>query len=235
MSDHVTTTTAADGSVLMIHLDDGKANALSRSIIAAVRDAVAAAESDDAIGAIVLTGRPGRFSGGFDLSVMGGGDLGAVVELVADGGDLVRTLYGCGVPVVAACTGHAVAAGALMLLGSDVRIGVDGDFKIGLNEVAIGLTLPDWGLTIAEDRLSKRHLQRAIANARLTGPVEAADAGFLDRVVSADELLDVAIAEAATLSATLDPGAYGRTMTGFRRPTLDKMAEQIAADRALAP
>lgn len=229
----VTTTKAADGSVLVITMDDGKANALSRSMIADIGAALAEAEADEQVVAAVLTGREGRFSAGFDLSVMAAGDMSAVVEMVADGGDLVKTIYGCGVPVVAACNGHALAAGALMLLGADVRIGAEGPFKLGLNEVAIGMTLPDWAHTIAYERLSKRHIQRAIANARITGPAEAVDVGFLDRTVPVEGLLDAAIEEAATMAA-LDAGAYGRTMTGFRKPTIDTMAAQIAADRKAA-
>ena len=81
--------------------------------------------------ALVLHGRPGKFSAGFDLSVMTAGDIGAISALVSDGGALVRTLYGSSIPVVAACTGHALAAGALVLLGCDVRVGADVDCKIG--------------------------------------------------------------------------------------------------------
>lgn len=233
MPDQVTTSKVGDGSVLLIQMDDGKANALSSSMIADIGAGLAEAEGDDDIVAAVLAGREGRFSGGFDLGVMQGGSFADIVTLVADGGELVRTIYGCGVPVVAACTGHALAAGALMLLGSDVRVGVEGSFKIGLNEVAIGMTLPDWAHTIAVERLSTRHIQRAIANARITGPVEAVEVGYLDRVVGPEALLETAIEEAAAM-AGLDRGAYGRTMQGFRKPTLDKMAEQIAADRATA-
>jgi enoyl-CoA hydratase len=160
------------------------------------------------------------------------GDMGETVRLVADGGDLVRTLYGCGVPVVAACTGHALAAGALMLLGCDLRIGADVPAKIGLNEVAIKMVLPAWALTIAEARLSKRHLQRAIVNARVTAPADAVDAGFLDEVVAPEALLDTAVARAAELAATLDPGAYRATVHKFRGPVLDTMEAQIASDRA---
>jgi enoyl-CoA hydratase len=223
----------ADDSVVLIELDDGKANALSAPLIGGVTAAITEAEADEQVAAVVVAGREGRFSAGFDLGVMQSGDQAAIINLVADGGDLVRTMYGCRVPVVAACTGHAVAAGALMLLGSDVRIGADGPFKVGLNEVAIGLTLPDWANTLAYERLSKRHLQRAIANARLTEPAEAVDVGFLDRVVPPDQVIDAAVEEAAALSA-LDRGAYGRTMDGFRKPTLDLMDRQIAADRTLA-
>ena len=135
----------------------------------------AEAEVQAAVGAVVLHGRPGTFSAGFDLGVMTGTDLGAIIDLVADGGDLVRRLYGSSVPVVAACTGHALAAGALVLLGCDVRIGADVDAKIGLNEVAIKMVLPDWAFTIAGERLSRRHLPRAVANARLTSPADAVD------------------------------------------------------------
>lgn len=231
MSSQVTTSLVAEGSVMLILMDDGKANALSTSMIADVGAALAAAEGDESVVAAVVAGREGRFSAGFDLSVMQSGDMAAMIGLVADGGELVRTIYGCGIPVVAACTGHALAAGALMLLGSDVRVGADGPFKIGLNEVAIGLTLPDWAITIARERLSKRHIQRSIANARVTEPATAVDVGFLDRVVDPGQVIDVAIEEAAAMSG-LDQGAYRRTMGGFRKPTLDIMDAQIAADRA---
>ena len=219
--------------VMVLHLDDGKANALSFELIAAIRAAVLDAEADDGVGAVVIHGREGRFSGGFDLAVMYGGDFGRTVALVADGGDLVRTFWACGVPVVAACTGHAIAAGALMLLGCDVRVGADIPAKIGLNEVAIKMVLPDWALTIAVDRLSKRHVHRATANARLTAPREAVDAGFLDEVVPAERVLDRAVEVATELADSLDPASYARTVAKVRGAVLDLMASQIAADRAV--
>ena len=186
------------------------------------------------MGAVVLHGREGRFSGGFDLEVMFGGDMTQIITLVADGGELVRHLWGAGIPIVAACTGSAVAAGALTLLGCDVRIGADVPAKIGLNEVAIKMVLPDWALTIATERLSKRHVHRATANARLTGPAEAVDAGFLDEVVPADELLERAVEVATELAETLDPPSYRRTVEKVRGAVLDTMASQIASDRAAA-
>jgi enoyl-CoA hydratase/carnithine racemase len=220
------------GHVLVLHIDDGKANALSASLLAAIAGAVRSAESDDGIRAVVLHGREGRFSGGFDLSVMTSGDLAAIVSLVSDGGDLVRLLYGASVPVVAACTGHALAAGALLLLGCDVRIGADIDAKIGLNEVAIKMVLPHWAMTMAGERLSRRHLQTAVANARITTPRDAVDVGFLDEVVPASDLLDIAVARATDLAATLDPRAYRETVYAMRGPTLVKLDAQIEADRA---
>ena len=220
------------GPVMVLHLDDGKANALTFELISAIRAAVAEAEADEAIGAVVIHGREGRFSGGFDLGVMYSGDFSKIVELVADGGDMVAHLWGAGVPVVAACTGHAVAAGALTLLGCDVRVGADIPAKIGLNEVAIKMVLPDWALTIAGDRLSKRHIHRAMANARLTTPRDAVDVGFLDEVVPADQVLDRAVEVATELAETLDPKAYAGTLAKTRSEILDQMRAQVAADRA---
>ena len=121
---------------------------------------------------------------------------------------------------------------ALMLLGCDVRVGADIDAKVGLNEVAIKMVLPDWALTIAETRLSKRHIQRSIVNARITSPADAVDVGFLDEVVPAGDLLDRAVAVATELAETLDPGAYAGTIAAFRGETLTTMDAQVAAARA---
>ena len=231
MTSTAVTTERRDG-VLIAHLDDGKANALSTDIIEALHEVIDGAEQDDSVGAVVLHGRPGRFCAGFDLGVMTGADLGAIIGLVGEGGALVHRLYGCRVPVVAASTGHALAAGALLLLGCDVRIGADVDAKVGLNEVAIKMVLPDWALTIAAERLSKRHLQRAVANARITSPSAAVDVGYLDEVVPTDELLGRAVAVAAEMAATLDPSAYARTVDALRGDVLATMEAQIAADRA---
>lgn len=216
---------------LVVHLDDGKANALSTDVIADLGKAVDLAEHDESIAAIVLHGREGKFCAGFDLNVMRGGDLQAMSRLVCDGGVLVRRLYGSGIPLVAACTGHALAAGALMLLGCDVRIGADVDCKIGLNEVAIGMVLPDWAMTIAAARLNPGHLQRAVANARVTAAHEAVRVGFLDEVVDADQVLTRAI-ECANEMVGLNRKAYAGTVRSLRGATLKLMGEQIAADRA---
>jgi enoyl-CoA hydratase len=210
------------GRVLLATMDDGRANALSTVMSGALRAVIDEAENDPSVGAVVIAGRPGRFCAGFDLGVIRGGDREAILTMVRDGGRLVGQAYGAAVPVVAACTGHAVAAGALLLLGCDHRIGPDTDVKIGLNEVAIGLTLPPWALAIAEARLSPRHLQTSVVNSRLHSGPEAVDAGFLDAVVAPDEVVGAALARAAEL-AELDPGAYAATVAALRGPTLERM------------
>ncbi len=220
--------------VLLVRVDDGKANAFSVPMITALDAQINAAEADDNIGAVVITGNPRTFFAGFDLNVIQSGDNAAINELVTAGGALVRRVYGASVPVVAACTGHAVAAGALLLLGCDHRVGPDAPVKIGLNEVAIGLTLPRWALLIAQERLSRRHLQRCVANARLLNGASAVEAGYLDEAVSPDSVTERALEVAAELSETLDARAYARTAQALRADLLTAIDAAIEQDRALS-
>ncbi len=213
-----------NGPVQVITFDDGRANALSTALSADLGSALAAAADDPEVGAVVLAGREGLFSGGFDLKTIQSGDVNAIGEMVASGGALCRQIYGLPVPVVAACTGHAVAAGALMVLACDLRIGVDGPVKIGLNEVAIGLSLPGWALALAADRLSRRHLQSSIALAQLHDGPGAVDAGYLDLVVEADQVVGDSVERATELAERLDRGAYAQTIEAMRGPALAAMA-----------
>ena len=217
--------------IAVVTIDDGKANALSLSLQAEITEHLNGVENDPDIRALVLAGRPGVFSGGFDLKVMGSGDMAAIVDMVASGGDLVRRVYGMSIPVVAAATGHAVAAGAFLLLACDVRVGVDGDVAIGANEVAIGMALPEWAITICAHRLSNRHLNRSMLTGRLTNGRDAIDVGFLDRVVSEDLVIDIAMEEARALLA-LDRPSYVEMVRRYRGPVLAEMDAEIAFDRA---
>ena len=186
------------------------------------------------VGAVVLAGNAKAFFAGFDLDVIRGGDATAMAEMVTAGGAFIREAYGAAVPVVAAATGHAVAAGALMLLGCDHRVGVDGPVKIGLNEVAIALTLPDWALAIARERVSKRYVQRSVTNSLIFDGAGAVDAGYLDEAVPADQVVDRAVEVATQLAETLDARAYRATVQNFRGDVLAEMDAAVTRDRKAA-
>ena len=214
-----------------VTISNGKANVFSPAVIAALGDALSRAEDagHDEVGAMVLTATPGMFSGGFDLEVMMSGPE-AAGKLVTDGGELISRMYGSPVPVVVACTGHAIAAGALVLFGADARIGARGNFKIGLIETAKGMVLPRWAVELSQERLSTRHFQHATVGAKLYAPDAAAGAGFLDAVVEPDDLADAAAAE-ARYWADLPRGAYHGQVRMNRGDRLARLAEAIAADR----
>lgn len=216
--------------IAVLSIDDGKANAISHDVLNAIHEGLDRAK-DDGAGALVLAGRPGMFSGGFDLKVMRGGDFSAVIDLVTSGGEMILRLYQSPMPIVAACTGHAVAAGALTLMGSHHRVGAEGDFRIVLIETTIGMVLPDWAIELSSQRLSKRHVQPAAIESFVYGPQAAVDAGFLDRVVPADAVLDAAIEEATRLAA-LPAAAYAGNAQKVRGPGAERLAALLAKDRA---
>jgi enoyl-CoA hydratase len=222
------TTTIEDG-VAVVRFDDGKANVLSHAAIDAFEAALDRAEVEAR--AVCIVGREGKLSAGFDLSVMTGGPDGAR-ELVSRGAELLMRLYMHPQPVVVAVTGHALAAGALLALACDVRIGADVPAKIGLNETSIGMPLPLFATELARDRLSPTAFVRATLAAEIYDPEGAVQAGYLDRVVPLDEVVEAAIAEANRLSA-YRAGAYARSKEVLRRPTVDRIRAGTAADLAL--
>lgn len=201
-----------DGDVAVVGLDDGKANAVGHSFIDALNEGLDRA-LDDAK-AVLITGRPGVFSAGFDLKEFEKG-ADATSALVNKGASMLLRVFTHPQPVVIACAGHAVAAGAFLLLAADTRIGTAGEFKVGLNETAIGMTLPVFGLQLASARLSKRHQTAATIQAQLFSPEEACDVGFFDSVVAADELAETALAQAAALAA-LPGDAYAANKLAVR-------------------
>jgi enoyl-CoA hydratase len=213
---------------------NGKANALSPEVIGALGDALSRAEDagEPQVGALLISGAPGMFSGGFDLQVMRSGPD-AAGKLVTDGGELFARMYASALPVVVACTGHAIAAGALLLLAADARVGARGEFRIGLIETQLGMVLPRWAVELAQERLSKRHVQDATVGARIYDPDGAADAGFLDSVVPPDALAVAATAEAQRW-AGLPRDAYRGQVRMCRGDRLGRLSEAIAADRGRA-
>ncbi len=196
-----------DGTIAVITHDDGKANVVGPATIAALHEHLDRA-ADEARG-VVLVGREGRFSAGFDLGVMTSSDD-AMRALVSDGAELLCTMYEYPLPIVAACTGHALAMGALLLLASDVRVGAEGPFKIGLTEVAIGMPLPIFVIEFARDRLLPTAFTRATLGAQTFDPAGAAAIGYLDETVPAERLLATAMDRANTLAA-YRTGAFARS------------------------
>lgn len=212
---------ALEESVAVISLDDGKANAFSHAVLDALEAAIDRAEKD-AAKALVLVGREGSFSAGFDLSVITQG-VEAAMELATKGGRLAMRLFDSPRPVVLGVTGHAMAMGAILLLSADERIGAEGSFKIGLNEVAIGMALPEPVLALAAERLSRRHLYRATSAAEVYTPAGAVDAGYLDRLVAPESVVQEAIARARTMADTLNADAHRATKSVLRRQTLERL------------
>lgn len=212
-----------EGRVATIAIDDGKVNALSIPTLEAIHAALDQAEADEAV--VVLTGREKYFSAGFDLRVFQE-EPERIVEMLTLGARLCERVLAFPTPVLVACSGHAIAAGSFLPLAADIRIGVDGPFKLGLNEVQIGLTVPLFVVELARQRLTPVDFNRALVTAKMYDPHEAVAAGFLDQVVSAKELRGTSLDLAQQL-ATLDPAAHKATKERVRASALEAVRGAI--------
>ncbi len=216
-----------DDGVATLTLSNGKVNAISPEVISAFNTALDQAEKDRAV--VIITGQPGILSGGYDLKVMTASPEQAI-ELVSQGSSLARRLLSHPFPVVVACPGHAVAKGAFLLLSVDYRIGVEGPFSIGLNEVQIGMTMHYAGIELARDRLRKSALHRSVINGEMFNPVSAVDAGFLDQVVKPEALLDTA-REVAQQLKKINMRAHKNTKLKVRKELLEALDKAIELDK----
>ena len=216
----------ANGNVGVITLDDGAKNVINHGVLDELEAAWAQTLGDDAVGAVVLTGRDGSFCAGYDINVMTGGDAEAAAELGCRGGRFGYGLYASEKPVVALSTGHAFTIGVVWLACADVRIGVDGPFKYAVREVALNVPLSRWPLAPLRERLVPEAMIPALLHSRIYNPAEAKEAGFLDEVATVQDGMAQALATAAAL-AELPRHAYAITKRQMRESGLKAMAEDL--------
>lgn len=225
--DNLLTYSLSEG-IATVTLDDGKANVMSLRMLQALGAALDRALVDKA--AVVLTGRAGMFSGGFDLGVFKQGDAQQQYQMLEAGARITEKMLSFPLPLVAACSGHAIAMGVFLLLSADVRLGVDtSGTRLQANEVQIGLTLPRFAIEVCRQRLSPAHLNLTAVTARPYAPHEAVEAGFLDQVVPADDLATAARAAAARL-LQLNLPAFTATKLRLRQPMLAALHNAIRED-----
>ena len=198
----MTVTLKTEGDVSIIQMDDGKVNVFSPDMIQNFNDILDQVPTDK--GAMLIAGREGMFSAGFDLKVMMSSPENAAA-MVKSGFELLMRVFTFPRPVVAACSGHAIALGAFLLCCCDHRIGCKGDFKIGANELRNNMIVPTPILELAKFRLIKSHKQRALLNAEMYSIEDAVAPGYLDEVADQDKLFDLAMAKAKDLATLAHP------------------------------
>jgi enoyl-CoA hydratase len=214
------------GTVATIAMDDGKVNALSPTMLAELASAFDQAAADHAV--VVLAGRPGIFSAGFDLRVLTGGGPEAV-PMLQSGFRLAERMLSFPAPVVLACTGHAIAMGVFLVLSADFRVGAEGPYRITANEVAIGLTLPRAAIEICRQRLTPAAFTRAVLLAEVFSPADAMSAGFLDRLSPPEAVLSTA-QETAEQLAGLHLAAHEASKQRARAATLEALRRAMHDD-----
>lgn len=216
-----------ENNIATITMDDGNANVASPDFLAQLNQAIDAAEQQQAV--IILTGRAEVFCAGFDLKVLRTG-VGNAYKMLMGGFWLVHRLMSYPHPLIIACNGHAIALGAFILLSGDYRLGVKGDYKIVANEVKNGLTMPHCALALCEYRMNIAAVHRAMLLSEVFNPEQAVEAGFMDAVVSGDELM-VKAQSLATEYLELNRDAHTTSKLRMRKTFLRKLKRAIKADR----
>lgn len=211
-------------SIATITFDDGKANVVGIEFLTAINEALDQTETDGAT-AVILQGREGMFSGGFDLKEFEKG-VEAGMTMARRGFELLLRLHSFRLPVVAACTGHGIAMGAFIIMASDYRIGTLGNFKLSLPETRIGMELPPVLMALIQARIPRRHLTRVALLSENYTPETAVDAGFLDEAVAAQDVQPRALEIAAQL-AQLPQAQFATNKLAIRAQTLETMRNNI--------
>lgn len=215
-----------EGNVGIITMDDGKANAVSLALQGELNAALDRAEADNV--PVVITGRQGILSAGFDLKTLAASGQPAV-DMLNGGLALSIRLLTFPTPVVVACPGHAIAMGIFLMLSSDYRIGVRGNYRYAANEVAIGMTMPFFAIEILRHRVNPPAVTRAVGLAEAFTPDNGVETGVVDLVVDESELMPTAIALAESFTS-LDLTAHAHSKRRLRADVITAMTAGAAKD-----
>jgi enoyl-CoA hydratase len=219
------------GRAARIRFDDGKVNVMSPAMLQGLHDAFDRAAEEGAV--VVLAGRSNIFSAGFDLKVIRGSSADDLHTMLQLGAELALKILAFPTPVITVVEGSAFPMGAFLILASDWRVGVEGDWKIGLNEVQIGIPVPRFGLEVARQRLQPAYLSRTAMLGEMFGPAEALKAGFIDQLVPRTDLAAATETAIAALEAA-HPPSHTTTKRRARAAAIAAMRAAIDEDITLA-
>ena len=224
MSDKIATLTSKD-DISIITLDDGKANVFSPKMIQDVNECLDKVPTES--GALIITGRDGMFSAGFDLKIISSGDMQATMDMSLSGFKLLSRIFSFPRPILAACSGHGIALGTFLLCCCDYRIGVKGDYMIGANEMRTNMVIPIPILELISHRVTASHKYRAILGAEMYSIQDGVEAGLIDEIVDSKDLMEVAMLKAKDLASMGHP-SYTLTKELFIREPLQKINDAIS-------
>ena len=213
-----------NNNIATLQFDDGKANVVGQTFLDDINAGLDRAEEEKA-SAVILRGRDGMFSAGFDLGEFKKGPEQGMA-MVQRGFELLIRLYSFPLPLVAACTGHGIAMGAFIIMACDRRIGSRGAFKMSLPETAIGMELPAILVELTASRISRRHMTRVALLSEVYNPEDAVAAGFTDEVVDVDELTARSMTVAEQL-AQLPQAQFAANKLSVRAGTLQAMRDSL--------
>ena len=223
MTDSIATL-SKENDISIIKLDDGKANAFSFDMLSQVNDLLKKVPRDS--GALVITGREGLFSGGFDLKTLATGDMEKITKMVQLGYRLLLELFSFDRPIVAAVSGHSIALGLFVTCSADYRIAIDGKYVCQANEVRNNMDIPTQIMEIIRARVNKKYFYSAVYHSDAYSVQDSIEVGYIDEVVSEDQFMERVMEKAKEL-ATLPHPFYANTKKTAQDDVRQKIADAI--------
>ena len=223
MTDSIATL-SQENDISIIKLDDGKANAFSYDMLTQVNKLLSKVPRDS--GALVITGREGLFSGGFDLKTLATGDMEKITKMVQLGYHLLLELYSFDRPIIAAVSGHSIALGLFVTCSADYRIAIDGEYVCQANEVRNNMDIPIQIMEILKARVNKNYFYPAVFHSDAYTVQDSIAVGFIDEVVPQAEFMDRVMDKAKEL-ATLPHPFYAKTKESAQADVRQKILDGI--------
>lgn len=210
--------------VAIIALDRGKSNAINESMIDELQKIIGSIENDQQILGVVLTGKEGFFTAGLDLIEIYEYDEVQIKVFWTKFLNLVKSLTSFKKPMVAAISGHSPAGGCVLSICCDYRIMAEGKYIIGLNEVPVGIIVPDSIFELYAFWIGKAQAYRNLLEGKLMGADEAKAIGLIDATAPIESLMTAALKQ---VSAYLqyEQNTWQQTKLNLRKKLIEKTSE----------
>lgn len=206
----------------LLKLKRGKVNALTGEVVAEIRQALAAFESDAGVRAVIITGSGKFFSFGFDIPEFLSYSREEFINYLIDFTDLYTCLFTYPKPVAAALNGHTVAGGCMLALACDIRIMASGKAKISLNEIAFGSSVFAGATEMLRFRVGSKNATRILYSGAMYTAEEALKSGLIDEITTSEDLLRVAGEAVSELGDKYAP-AFSHIKSLLRAPIAEQM------------
>ncbi len=210
--------------VAIISLDKGRSNAINTTMVDELQKMILNIEKDENIGGIILTGKEGFFTAGLDLIELYDYDKEQIKTFWIKFLDLIKTLTLFKKPIIAAISGHSPAGGCIFAICCDYRVMAEGKYIIGLNEVPVGIIVPESIFELYAFWIGKAKAYQNLLEGKLMGTEEALSIGLIDATAPIESLMTAAEKKIA-LYLQYNPITWQQSKLNLRKELIAKVSQ----------
>lgn len=216
--------TQIEDHILSIFLDRGKSNAIDTQLLKELITTLESNQENGAVHGAILIGKDNFFSAGLDLITLFGYNEDQIREFWNLFLEATSLLASFPKPIAAAISGHSPAGGCVFALCCDYRIMAEGNFVIGLNEIPVGLIVPESIFQLYAFWIGKRNAYQNLLEGKLLAPNEAKSQGLVDEVVPANMLFNTATKKIKQITQ-FNQKTWQTSKLNFRKEIILKLRE----------